>query len=110
MEILSKNCDFVDELIKKGLKSNASKDYSYDLRIVTVWKHTNCFYNYSFKEFKNALGKPSESLESIDRQIHHYKLYKKSGLYSQCTIEVMNDTIMKYYCIDNVKITKLGID
>lgn len=86
-----------------------NKDFSNDFRLVSVWKHTDCFSKYSFREFKDIIGDPSKSIIDPIRQIHHYNFNNNDKSFSQCTIEVINDSIVRNYCLDNVKITKVGI-
>lgn len=110
LNILSRNCEYVENLINKGVKLDSKNRYLYDLRIVNVWKYTDCFTEYTFSQFVKDLDKPDKTIYGIDKQIHHYFFYTKDESYSQCTLEVKNDSIFKNYCVDNITIKKIGMN
>lgn len=105
LKILSTNCEYVDEVFESRMKPISSNLFQYDKRLVYFWSTTKCLLNRSYDKFESTRGKATNSSLNNSEKLYHYKFIQSDNIYSLCTFVVMDDKIIRNYCLTDVKVT-----
>lgn len=100
--ILSNDCDYVMETLKRNTLEEGTNSYKNDLRIVKFIEYSPCLEGLTIEECIKILSVPTEIIKNKLIQTFTYKFIIEDKHYKICSFDFKDGISIKQYC-SNVK-------